>query len=73
MRCVQINGSGAVVDVTPQPVDVSACSLVLVSGAEVTGNPFKLTLEEGGLIGGAICLLWGAAFGLRSLRRALES
>lgn len=72
MRCVQINGSGQLVDVTPQPVDVTACALVVQSGQEVASSPFALTLEEGGLIGGAICLLWGAAFGLRSLRRALD-
>lgn len=45
-------------------------SCVVTTG---TTSPFALTLEEGGLIGGAISLLWGAAFGLRMLRRALST
>lgn len=71
-RCVAIDDSGAVVDVVPQPADFRGCAYVLVSGSEVTTSPWALTLEEGGLIGGAIALLWGGAFGLRMLRRALD-
>jgi hypothetical protein len=72
MRCVQVDLSGHVVDVSPQPDDVTTCPMVIVSGAEAVGSPFRLTLEEGGMIGGAVVLLWGAAFGLRALRRALD-
>lgn len=72
MRCVAIDAAGVLVDVVPQPADVSTCALVIRSGQEVSANPFALTLEEGGLIGAAIVLLWGAAFGLRMLRRALD-
>jgi hypothetical protein len=73
MRCVTINGEGYVVDVVPPPAEVSNCALVLATPEELTASPFRLTLEEGGLIGAAIALLWGTAFGLRALRRALES
>jgi hypothetical protein len=69
---VQVDAQGQVVDVVPQPADVTTCALVIVSGVEAVSSPWRLTLEEGGLIGGAICLLWGAAFGLRALRRALD-
>jgi hypothetical protein len=72
MRCVAIDAGGLVVDVDPQPVDVTLCTLVLASPAEVGTSPFTLTVEEGGLIGAAIALLWATAFGLRMLRRALD-
>jgi hypothetical protein len=70
--CVEVDGAGFVVVVDPQPATFEACTLVLVSGSEHAASPLVLTVEEGGLIGGAIMLLWGAAFGLRMLRRALD-
>jgi heat shock protein HspQ len=71
MRCVAINASGVVTDVDPQPSDTSTCTMVLAAPSEISASPFLLTLEEGGMIAVAISLLWGAAFGLRQLRRAL--
>lgn len=35
MRCVQIDASGNVVDVVPQPADASSCTLVLAEPSEV--------------------------------------
>lgn len=71
MRCVQINGSGAVVDVVPQPVDLSTCSLVISSGAEVVGSPFALTLSDASSLAVAIGLLWAVAWVFRVLSRQL--
>lgn len=67
MRCVAIDVDGFVVDVVPQPADLTTCTLVLASPAEVTASPFLLSLEDGGLIGLAILSLWAVAFGMRSL------
>lgn len=67
-----VNASGFVVDVIPQPATVTECSLVLASPSEIGSSPFALTVEEGGMVGAAIMLLWGAAFGLRTIRRALD-
>lgn len=69
--CVEFVG-GVVHLVDPQPVDTSACVAVLAVPAELAPHPFVLTVEEGGLIGGAIMLLWASAFGLKMLRRSLD-
>lgn len=71
MRCVVINASGQVVDVSPQPAEITACTFVLAAPSDLTASPFMLSLEDGGLIAAAIILLWSAAFGLRQFRRAL--
>ena len=36
-------------------------------------SPFRLTLEEGGAIAGAILLLWAVAFGIRWAIRAMHT
>jgi hypothetical protein len=69
---VSIDAQGFVVDVDPQPVDVALCTHVLAVPAELAASPFVLSVAEAGAIGAAIALLWGAAFGLRMLRRALD-
>jgi len=72
VRCVIVDGSGFVVDVDPQPVEVSSCGLVLQSGAEVVASPFALDLDSAAALGGAFAALWAIAYVLRLLRRQLE-
>lgn len=70
--CAQVDSNGAVYVVDPQPVDTSACGLVLVSGHEANSSPWALTLEQGSQVGGAILLVWGLAFVFRVVIRALN-
>ena len=71
-RCVAIDSNGFVVDVIPQPSDVSTCTLVLASPSElespVTGL-FNLTADQGGslviLILGTWLIGWGIAQAVR--------
>lgn len=72
MRCVAINGSGYVVDVVPQPSDVSTCTLVLAVPAEVAANPFALSLEDASSLSGAMLMILAVAWCLRMLRRTLD-
>ena len=72
MRCVAIDGSGFVVDVVPQPADLTTCTLILASPTEVTASPFILSDEDAALLAGAAWFVWGVAYGLRMLRKALE-
>lgn len=44
MRCVQIDPTGAVVDVEPQPADLTGCAFVLVSGD--LSAPFQIPSSE---------------------------
>lgn len=71
MLCVNVNRSGEIVAVTPQPESFSDCSYVIVSGAYISNSPFSLTIEQAQQIGGAILLLWGVAFGIRSIARII--
>ncbi|QGH73293.1 MAG: hypothetical protein [Inoviridae sp. ctBZ32] len=72
MRCVQVDASGFVVDVAPQPVDVATCALVLTSGAEVVGSPFALTIEQANSLLVAILGVWALGWVFRQLSRQLR-
>ena len=73
MRCVQIDGSGAVLDVVPQPADLTSCTLVLVSPTEVNSSPFVMDLADAGSIGAACIALWAFAWGVRQVLDFLRS
>lgn len=70
--CAQVDSNGAVYVVYPQPVDTSACGLVLVSGQEANASPWALTVEQGSQIGSAILVVWALAFAFRMVIRALN-
>lgn len=72
MLCVAVDVSGSVYVVDPQPVDTSACGLVMVSGLEAHSSPWALTLEQGSQVGGAILAVWALAFVFRVVIRALN-
>lgn len=65
MRCVAVDGAGAVVDVVPQPADLTTCTLVLVSPGELTPSPFLMGIDDAGLIGVAVIGLWSLAWAFR--------
>jgi len=71
MRCVAIV-SGAVVDVDPQPSDISTCTLVLVDPSDITANPFVLTRADFDAIAPGLWLLLVTGFIFRWLIRALS-
>lgn len=69
--CVVLGPSGELVLQVPAPADLSTCSMVVLSGPEVIGNPLALSAADGGAIAGAVVLVWGAGFVGRALIRAL--
>lgn len=73
MRCVAIDASGFVVDVAPQPVEVSACVLVLSSGGEIGANPFNLSQADGEAIAWAVVAVWAIGFVWRAFIQALKT
>lgn len=73
MRCVAIDGSGFVVDVDPQPVEVSACALVLSSGGELGANPFNLSQADGEAIAWAVVVVWAIGFAWRAVIQTLKT
>lgn len=72
MRCVEINAAGVVMDVDPQPSDVSSCTLVLAVPAELQNDVMALTSTQGAEIGGAVLLVWAGAWVIRQVARALN-
>jgi len=69
MRCVTIDGTGQVIDVVPQPSDLTGCALVLATPGELNADLFTLSLEDAGLISLAIISLWAFAAAIRLIVR----
>ncbi len=71
--CVELTQDGQLVIASPQPVDLSSCTAVLLSGPEAVAavNPIfqPLTLQQGAEIAAAIMSVWAVAFLLRSYAR----
>lgn len=70
--CLAQTVDGYLVVQAPQPVDVSTCTAVLLSGPEylAAANPVlrPLTMDQGVQISVAFMLLWAVAFVFRQLR-----
>lgn len=74
------SGSGGLVaaDVVTAGPDASAClpgQFVVLTMAEFdqyTASPFRLTLEEGGAIAGAVLLVWSVAWAFRQVIHVLR-
>lgn len=69
MLCVAVAPDGTVYVVDPQPVDTSACGLVLVSGIEAASSPFSMTTDSAAQIGFAVLSVWAVGYVVRVLAR----
>ena len=73
MLCAAVASDGTVYVVDPQPVDTSACGLVLVSGIEATSSPFSMTTDSAAQIGFAVLSVWAVGYVIRLLARVGDS
>jgi len=75
MQCVQVNTSGGVEVVDPQPSDLTTCTAVLLSPSEASPAWYAVPLsaDEGAVIGVAIATVWALAWGLRLLAEFVNS
>ena len=73
MLCVQVDGTGALVAVSPQPADLSTCAYVVQASADYFNNPLALNAADGATIGTAILLVWAGAYAIRAVLAALAS
>lgn len=71
MICVEVLEDGSIVYQTPQPVEVSGCSFVLLSSGDAV-SPLHLTTEQGAQISVAIIGVWAVAMVVRILIRSLN-
>lgn len=70
MRCLVV--SSGVLSLAPDGAVCGPSDLVAVTSEEVaqfSNSPFNLTVDEGAQVGGAVLLVWAAAFGIRVLAR----
>ena len=72
MRCLVV--SGASLSLAPEgatcaPTDLVA--LTLGEAAAFANSPLNLTVDEGAQIGGAVLLVWAAAWAIRTLVRLM--
>lgn len=75
MLCIQSTPTGVLSGVVPGPDGCPGDAFIALSPVEFDHymvSPFKLTLEDAGLISGAVLLLWSVGFGFRTLIRALR-
>lgn len=70
MLCVQEDVSGVLSVVSPQPVETSACTMVVATPAELGASPFLMDSGTATQIGLAIGLLWAVAHSFRAIRIA---
>ena len=69
MQCVQVNSTGGVEIVDPQPSDLTTCTAVLLSPSEASPAWYAVPLsaDEGAVIGVAVAAVWALAWCLRQL------
>jgi hypothetical protein len=67
-----IDAGGAVVDVVPQPADVTTCTLVLQAPGEIAAAPWAISPEEGVQIAAAILALWALGWGAGQVARVIN-
>ena len=72
MLCVAVDQNGTVYAVDPQPATYAECMYVIPSGASVSSDWSLLTPEQGSLIAASMLAVWGLAFVMRMLIRALN-
>jgi hypothetical protein len=68
MRCVEIGAGGAVLDVSPQPAETTACAMVLASPLELASplnELFTMTEQDAALVSVAIILCWVTGWAVR--------
>ena len=49
--CVQADGNGVLSVVTPQPVDISTCTYLVIAPGELNNSPFSLSISDAHEIG----------------------
>jgi len=71
--CATYDASGAVSVVTPPPVDMSTCALLIPTTDDRLNDPFHLSAADGSSIAIAIILVWSVGFAGRAIIRCLNT
>lgn len=70
--CVQADVNGVLSVASPQPADISACTMMVIAPSDLMAGPWVLSEEQAVEITGAILMVWAVAWGVRVLIRALR-
>lgn len=53
--------------IDPSVTDVSTCSYVVQSGADIANSLFSMSAEDGSLVSVGIVSVWAAAWGIKAV------
>lgn len=53
--------------INPSVIDVSTCSYVVQSGADIGNSLFSMSAEDGSLISAGLVSVWAAAWGIKAI------
>lgn len=69
IKTYYFQGQTYLVALNPQPTDITTCTMVLQSGAEIRNNPFLMSQTEATALGVAIALIWVTVGVLKTVAR----
>jgi hypothetical protein len=67
----QLDGS-YLLKLAPAVTDVTTCSYVVQSGADIANSLFTMSAEDGGLISAGIVSVWSAAWGIKAILQIVK-
>ncbi len=72
-KAVQQPDGSLVLVLDPLATNLTSCTYVVESGAELANSLLNLTAQDGGLYAGGIISCWCVAYGIRSIISIIRS
>lgn len=69
---IQQSDGSYVLQIDPSITDVTTCSYVVQSGADVANSLLTMSAEDGGLISAGMVSVWATAWGIVQLARVIR-
>jgi hypothetical protein len=73
LKVVQLADGNSVLVLDPTATNLTACTYVAETGAELGNSLFNLTAQDGGIWSAGVISVWMAAYGIRSLISIIRS
>lgn len=72
-KAIQQPDGSLLLALDPVATDLTACTYVVESGAEIANSLLSMTAQDGALYSGGIISCWVAAYGIRSIISIIRS
>lgn len=73
LKTVVLADGNTVLALDPAATNLTACTYVAETGAELGNSLFNLTAQDGGIWAGGVISVWIAAYGIRSIISIVRS